>query len=261
MAKNRKSKSLRQGAGEKPKTPTPSPSPDRNSPKGASSGGGSYKEDSLSPIMHDSQYRPDHSRSSRGQSDHRTYSVSQSQPSAARPHYHTRPGTPLTGPSSEEVARALAVLMEAMRAQNMPPPRDQTPPHTRHQRRKLDHDGGKLPSFRELEEWEEDSWKNEKQRKKNPQFLKGSSSSRPETHKSSSSASRPESTHREPETCSPKRPRPTRRQGTERAQSPLVPCSRGPDFPARDENHSYLSKRAERGPFGQEQGQGHYASR
>ncbi|XP_021723136.1 serine/arginine repetitive matrix protein 1-like [Chenopodium quinoa] len=203
MAKNRKNKRVSQRAGERPSdphTPTPSPSPDRNSSKGASSGG-AYREDSLSPVIHQSHHRPSPPRSNKSQSDRRTQSVPQSRPLTVHSHSHTQPRTLLTGPSSEEVARALAVLMEAMRAQNMPPPCDRTPPHTRHQRRKLDHEGEKPPSFKELEEWEEDTWRTEKERKKNPHFFKGSSTSRPETHKSSSSASRPETARRErPET-------------------------------------------------------------
>ncbi|XP_021744714.1 putative uncharacterized protein DDB_G0290521 [Chenopodium quinoa] len=196
MAKNRKNKRVNQGVGERPTdppTPTPSPSPEWNSSKGASSGE-AYREDSLSPVIHQSHHRPIPPRSNNKiQSDHRTQSVPQSRPLSIHSHSHTQPRTPLTGPSSEEVARALAVLMEAVKAQNMPPPRDRTPPQTRHQRRKLGQEGEKPSSFRELAEWEKDTWRTEKERKKNPHFFfKESSTSRPETHNSSSSASRPD---------------------------------------------------------------------
>ena len=92
------------------------------------------------------------------------------------------------------MARAVAVFMELMKAQggNFPStPQDHSPLQLRNLRRMTgQEEGGQAPSFKELgDKWEEDTWRTERERKKNPHFFEDSKIRDSRSYKSSNTTS------------------------------------------------------------------------
>ena len=173
------------------KAPSSSPVREDTSPRAASSSARAPPSEEnvreMTPIQHRDASVQVHSQHRDGNSPRHSVRT-QSQPRI----------TPETGFSAEEVARAVTVFMEVMRAQGTHIPSN-TPP--RNQRRRTGYkEGERVPSHKELGEfYEEETWGTENERRKNPQFFNSIRESQvPHSYKSSNAAStRAESSRRD----------------------------------------------------------------